>query len=222
MEITRVVSAALHNVIFYRRRLAKALAIPFAIYLLLDVFSYLNDSVFGAALLWVLYTGVYAVFAITTHRILLLGEDSVSEWGLRAWTARETSFALHLIGISLLFFPLGMLAVVPFVGAVVALLLGCWIAGRLSLVFPGIAVERGVSFGQSWEETEHHQLLMFLVVLVVPVLLALPGLLLHFFPFGHVLTSVFSTLVVVFEVAALSMAYRLIMSTAGGDGFPKA
>lgn len=206
----KIAASAVMTVVYYRWRLVKALAIPFSIYVLLDLLTYLNSSAFGTLILWVLNGAVYSVFAITTHRMVLLGADAVPEWGITRWSRRETSFALHLIGVSLLAIPASLPAVIPYVGVVITIVLLCWLMGRLSLVFPGIAVDDEFSFGKSWELTEDHQLLMFLVVVVFPLIVAVPVILLAFIPYTTLLTSLLSTLLVVFEVAALSMAFKLI------------
>ena len=81
----------------------------------------------------------------------------------------------------------------------------------------------------SWDLTKDYQLLMLLVVIVCPVLLAIPSILLSLIPYPFiltnfvstlviVLTNFVSTLVIVFEVAALSMAYQLITSEQYANG----
>ncbi|MBQ0759244.1 MAG: hypothetical protein KBT72_06290 [Zhongshania sp.] len=210
MEFKKIIAGAFVYVAKYRQVLLKALAIPFGIYLLIDALALLD---LHPLLRWVftaLGIGVQAIFAITTHRVVLLGPSSVSTWGITSWTKRETAFVLHILGLSLLMIPFGLVGIVPVVGAVVALFLICWVTGRLSLVFPGIAVDKGVSFKESWEMTENYQILMFLVVILFPVLLAIPVIVLNFIPYTFLLASFISTVVVVFQVAALSMAYQLI------------
>ncbi len=215
MNFYRVAASAIATVAHYRLRLAKALAIPFAITVLLDLLTYFSTSAIGVFVLNVLNGAVYSIFAITTHRIVLMGNDAVSEWGITSWSKRETAFALHLIGVSLLVIPASLPAAIPYVGIVITIVLVCWLVGRLSLVFPGIAVESGVSFRRSWELTADHQLLMFLVVLVIPVILTLPVYVLAMIPYTFLVISALSTLLIVFEVAALSMAYRLITESPG-------
>jgi len=43
-------------------------------------------------LYWMLAWAVYTLFAVTCHRIVLLGETSVPKYGLLSWTSRETRF----------------------------------------------------------------------------------------------------------------------------------
>jgi hypothetical protein len=210
MEFGKVVAGAFFYVGKYRQVLIKALAIPFVVYLAIDASTLLDLPLALSWLLAILGVGVQTIFAITTHRVVLLGSNSVSTWGITSWSNRETSFVLHIIGLVLLMIPLAILGLIPVLGGIIALVIICWVSGRLSLVFPGIAVDKGVSFRLSWELTEQYQMLMFLVVVIFPVLLAIPAILLNFLPYTFLLTSLLSTFVVVFEVAALSMAYQLI------------
>lgn len=210
MEFKKVVAGALVYVIQYRQVLLKALAIPFVVYLLLDAATLLDIPPVLEWLLAALGVGVQAIFAITTHRVVLLGPGSVSTWGITSWSERETFFVLHIIGLGLLMVPIALVGFIPIIGALVALVLICWVTGRLSLVFPGIAVDKGVSFKLSWEMTQNYQMLMFLVVILFPMLLAIPAIILGFIPYTFLFSSFISTFVIVFQIAALSMAYQLI------------
>ena len=210
MEFKKVVAGALVYVNQYRHVLLKALAIPFIVYLLIDVITLLDIPPVLTWLLAALGLGVQAIFAITTHRVVLLGPGSVSTWGITSWSKRETYFVLHVIGLGLLIVPMAAVGSIPIVGTLVALVLICWVTGRLSLVFPAIAVDKGVSFKLSWEMMENYQMLMFSVVILFPMLLGIPAILLNFIPYTFLLASLVSTVVIVFQVAALSMAYQLI------------
>jgi len=99
MEFRKVVAGALVYVNKYKHVLSKALAIPFVIYLLIDASTLLDLHPSLSWLLAGLGIGVQAVFAITTHRVLLLGPGSVSTWGITSWSKRETFFVLHVIGL---------------------------------------------------------------------------------------------------------------------------
>jgi hypothetical protein len=104
----------------------------------------------------------------------------------------------------------GLLSLMAPPGIAVAIFLISWMMSRWSLVFPGIAIDKEISFELSWELTKDHQLLMFLVVIVFPVLLNIPTFFLEKLPKTIVLTIFLSTLSIVFTVAALSVSYQLI------------
>src|SRR5690606_11061977 len=66
--------------------------------------------------------------------------------------------------------------------SVVALIAALWVASRLSLALPGIAVDKEMNFGAAWELSRNHQGLMFLIVVVFPFLLSIPIVLLNRVP----------------------------------------
>lgn len=217
-EFKKVIAGVFYYVFKYRKTLAKALAWPFSVFILLDCIEYLEFGILATTFIGIAKIAIQTVFAITTHRVVLLGPESVPKWGLTSWSKRETFFAFHIVGLYLIIIFLSFLGAIPVLGAILALVVLCWLIGRLSLVFPGIAVDKGVSFNLSWELTKNYQLLMFLVVIVFPLLLTIPIVLVTLVPHAFLLSSLLSTFVLVFEVAALSMAYLLITSETFGNG----
>ena len=212
MLFTKVMAGAFYYVYENRVPLVKALSLPFIAFLVLGfIWEFEIDGPIWY-LLVALESFLQVIFAITTHRIVLLEKESVPEWGLRSWSKRETFYCLHILGLAMISTVPVSLGLIPFVGPAIALLTIFWVCSRLSLVFPGIAVDKGVSFQMSWDLTKDYQLLMLLVIIVCPVLLAIPIILLSLIPYTFILTNFISTLVIVFEVAALSMAYQLITS----------
>lgn len=217
-EFKKVIAGVFYYIFKYRKTLAKTLAWPFSVLILLDVMEYLEFGILASIFIGIATVVIQTIFSITTHRVVLLGPESVPKWGLASWSKREAFFAFHLIGLYLIVVSLSFLGVIPVLGAILALVVLCWLIGRFSLVFPGIAVDKGVSFNLSWELTKNYQLLMFLVVIVFPLLLAIPMLLVTLVPHAFWLSSLLSTFVMVFEVAALSMAYLLIISESFSNG----
>jgi len=212
MLFTKVMAGAFYYIYENRVPLVKALSLPFIAFLVLGfIWEFEIDGPIWY-LLVALESFLQVIFAITTHRIVLLEKESVPEWGLRSWSKRETFYCLHILGLAMISTVPVSLGLIPFVGPAIALLTIFWVCSRLSLVFPGIAVDKGVSFQMSWDLTKDYQLLMLLVIIVCPVLLAIPIILLSLIPYTFILTNFISTLVIVFEVAALSMAYQLITS----------
>ena len=202
------VLGAVGYVFEYRNKLAKALLIPFLLYLALDVATYIQPIpvvAFGVSIMSIF---VHSLFAITTHRIILLGPESVPKWGILSWSKRETSFALHLVGISLMLIPITVLAFIPTIGMALIIPTMFWLLGRLSLVFPGIAIDQAISYKHSWKLTKNNQILMMLVVILFPVLLLIPSKLISTIPYTFFISSALSTLCTVFMVAALSITYK--------------
>lgn len=166
-----------------------------------------------------------------THRLVILGPDAVPRFGLTTISKREVLFigysfvvALPLV---LLFLPAVVLAgtVGGSVLALFALMVGAYVLARLSLVLPGIAVDRLVTLADSWQMTKPHQGGMFFVVVVVPglltAILVLPQVLsgtLETGPVMLVVGSLVSTLIAVFTITILSIAYRQIIALAAAQG----
>jgi hypothetical protein len=229
MEFLKVVVAAVLRINENKRALSKALARSFAAFFIIDLLSLFNlpSSVFWFVSM--LEFGVYAIFAIIIHRILLFGPRAVAPWGITSWSDRETSFVLHIIGICLLITPIFSIFIgffhssVPATTVTVTLvLLGAlltgWIVSRLSLVFPGIATDKDMSFRLSWKMTANHQLLMMAVVLLLPLLLIFPVTLLDYIPYSFLLVSLGATIALAFEIAVLSVAYQRIARSINAAG----
>lgn len=216
MEFKKILFGAFYTVFRYRGHLARALLLPFVVLVAVEATAFWELPILVEWALLPLVWAIYAIFAITTHRVVLLGAESVPKWGVTSWSKRETYFILHLMGIGLVLFPLALLSVIPVIGSIAAIAIYLWLLSRLSLVFPGIAIDKGVTFKLSWKLTENYQIPVFLVILVPPILFSIPALLLQLAPYGWFLSNVFSSLIVVFEIAALSLAYQAIISTEYG------
>ncbi len=217
MPLKIIMLGTLGYVFEYRRILLKVLFVPFVLYMALDAINLYQQDWVAMVLLSILSLMVQTMFAITTHRVMLLGPKSVPLWGVLSWSRRETSFALHMIGLSLIVLPLSLPLYIPVVGWAITSILIIWVFGRLSLVFPTIAIDRSLSFRDSWQLTRQHQILMVFVVMVFPLILMSPVYLLRLLPYSFVLSSFFSTLTTVFTVTALSVAYKYITQTPAGD-----
>lgn len=225
MQLSRIVFEAFYVVWWNRITFGKALAIPFALFTVLDFLDLLDIPDLLARAFSLLTLLVSAVFAIVTHRLVLLGPGSVGEWGLRSITRRELLFAGYLIAISVMALLPGAamsllvksteLPLGPFL--VAALIIYAYLFSRFSLVFPGTAVDEWVTPGRSWRLSRHHQLHLFFVVVVFPMLLMLPSFISMLLPsmLDVLIGSILSTLMLVFTVAALSIAYREIVRVEG-------
>ena len=210
LDPKKIIAGALVFVFEKKLILGKALAIPFVLYLIIDLASGWNVSAIGTLLLAIGNLVVQSVFAITTHRVMLLGDGSVPKWGLHSWTKRETYFLIHVIGLALLAGLTALFGLIPLIGGLVALVLIVWITSRLSLVFPAIAIDQGVSFSLAWRLSKKHQLPLIVVVCVFPVVLGIPTILISTFALSTMVASLLGTLTTVFTIAALSICYREI------------
>ena len=215
MDFKKVLAGAIFSLSQQRLVLVRALLLPVFAYLLLGLVSYLELDIMLQALVGLLGMVVEVLIAVTTHRIVLLGAGSVPPWGIFFPSAREWWFLLYLLGLSVLMGVVGMLVTIPVIGVVLWLVAALYLLSRLSLVFPAIAVDQRISFAASWRRTQHHQKLMLLVVVIVPVLAGTLSYLVGLVPYAYVLGLVLWPVALVFTVAMLSMAYLLITQSEG-------
>lgn len=217
--------------------LIKALLIPFILLLLITYFNeQYKDSGFLKIFLGILSYLVTVSIAITTHRILLLGENAVPTWGVLNLTSREIKFILNtlwigvLIGLSVLLFGVfsalfasifsftSELLVIVFI--VFIALLGIYFFTRVSLIFPSIAVDDKLDIVDSIEYTKNHKLLVFFVVGIFPIIITLLvgtvyGLVIGFLVGVvssnlSVLYSVLDLFITVFVISSLSSTYKFL------------
>lgn len=210
MGFNEVALGAVGYVLELKRPLAKALLLPFVFYLVIEIVAEFELNLTAYVFLTILSVLVQTIFAITTHRMILLGPQFVPEWGQLSWSRRETFFALHVVGLGLVLASVCLLWFIPVVGWILAIGLTIWLAARLSLVFPAIAINHGVTFGLSWKLTKNYQLLMMGVVIVFPLLFLIPIALFGLIPYTLLLTNFLEVFATVFMVAALSVAYKVI------------
>lgn len=217
MDFKKVLAGAILSVFENRAVVAQVLMIPFFAFVAVGLAGYLDLNALVSTGLSVVGVCIQVVFAITTHRVVMLGPDSVSKWGVISWSKRETFFLLHLVAIGLMITPLALLGIIPVAGWIIAIALIAYLMSRLSLVFPSIAINEGAGFKLSWQLTKNYQTLMLLVMVVVPLTLSIPTFIVGFIPYGFVVADFLSLILVVFEVAVLSMSYRLIVQKEYAD-----
>ncbi len=180
-------------------------------------------------ILVVLFGLAFALFAVTCHRLILLGDHSVPQYGLIRWSSRETRFVSWTL---LIYLCAWVAAVVPNILAFhfmsgaprpswpmswamfaisffAIMALPGYLFARLSVLLPATAVDERPSFNWAWKITKGNGWRLFLVVGVLPIVLWLgPGYLLgHSVIVDLVIYSAGCVLYVV-EIAALSLSYQ--------------
>ena len=222
MNIKRTLLGTFGYVYALRIPLSKALFLPILLLAALDMLNFDGISAGYLFLVRILPMLLYTLIAITTHRMILIGPGSVPEWGLYKLSKREAYFVMYSIALGLIMVPIGLLAFIPTIGILLAMILGAYIVGRLSLVFPAIATDQGWSFSRSWQATANHQILMMVVVIIFPLVMSIPQVLLGYIPNTGFLISLISAFTMVFVVAALSVAFQVITQTNGETSAPDA
>ncbi len=141
---------------------------------------------------------VYVFLAVTCHRIIILGIDSVPEFGVRKWTMIETRFLLFLIGvylvIGLTIFSFSMTPMlVGFLGdifvalsipidlnfinyatfisyvAFFSMIPVVYSLFRISLIFPAIAVGEKASLKWAWNISRNNGWRLAIIVGALPI-----------------------------------------------------
>ncbi len=169
---------------------------------------------------------VYAMIAITTHRLVLLGPDSIPRFGLITLTRREAKFFGLLIAVALI----TMLVTMPIYVASGLILepdsviteitfwsvaaISAYIGARFALAFPAVATDQPMTLRGAWALSRPYQVTLFVLTGAVPILIGYPTYLLDLLPeFVDTITiSVYSTICLVYAVALLSVIYQRIKS----------
>ena len=210
-QFIKIVFGALY--VIYQRKsvLFKALILPFILFLLLDFATLSNPPQILICFIFIAKLALYTVYAIITHRIILLGENSVPRWGFITWSKRESLFILYLFALILITTLAFMLALIePYLGLFLGVVVSVYVTARLSLVFPAIAIDNKLSLKSSWSLSNNHQLLVVLVVALFPVLFTIPNMVLSLLPYSFGIVSLFDTFTTVIVIASLSIAYNEI------------
>jgi len=192
--------------------LAKALVLPVVAYLAIASLTIVYDA--NTTFTWILRAAILipiTLIAITTHRIILLGPESVPTWGINRFGWREIKFMLAQYMVIIFLVPVMVLFFVPFVGPILGMIAGAYMLGRMSLVFPSIALQRKFDFKDSWDATKNYKLMMFVVVAVFPFVLGMIEFMLERIQGIALVLQAISLFTTVYVVAALSIAYQIIM-----------
>ena len=175
--------------------------------------------------LWLL---LYALFGMSCHRIILLGEGSLpSRFGIY-WTLRETRFLGWVILVGAIY----MLMLLPFQLAAAylgrsipsnwplwlffswaPLLLATYIDGRVSMVLPATAIEERSSIVESWRLTRGRGLHIAAALFIVAIASDLVGMGTNYLfkelaLVGRMLSNAVNFPLIAVAVGIISVTYR--------------
>ena len=214
MTLNELFYTTINNIYAFRTQLSKALLLPFILSVLLDVLSLTWSNFFFGVIYSILSLTLRTIFAITTHRMILLGPSHVPEWGIIKWSRRENVFIFHILAlvlilflISFLFFLFHHVAIIFIILLILYILL---LIPRLSLVFPAIAIGDACTFKNSWFFTKNYQKLMVFSTILIPLIVSIPEILIGYIPHTFLIVSVLSNLTIIIGVSSLSLSYRFI------------
>src|SRR5262245_5370373 len=123
----KIVAAAYLAVIEQRSQLVGILAIPFAILLLMATITIALDHPYVRLIVYPAVLVAETMIAVSVHRLVLLGNHSISKWSALSLTKREAKFAAHIVLVSFVASLTAVLAVIPVIGAVMALVGFVWV-----------------------------------------------------------------------------------------------
>lgn len=224
MIFSETIFETIESLLQHRGELAYTLLLPLVVSLAIDFGSNYPLGNALSFLMNLLSIVVHSIFAITVHRIIIMGAGSVGRYGMVTWSRRETLFALYITFGSMVTVLLEYLApqdVIPGKVLFLIALMVIWAASRLSLIFPGIATDKAISPLLSWKLTQKHQPLMIKVTILVPVFWAV---LYSLTPqiglvtaqenengYALLIDMIFYYSILVFEIALLSTVFKKIV-----------
>lgn len=206
----KTVLGAFWYVYNYKSKIFTATLLPIAFSLLIEFVLSEVSNPFVEVVATILNLILSTLIAVTVHKIVLQGEHSVPKWGIVKWSKVEVWFFAHYAFLTFAAFIFVFLT--SYIGLTVILLgiLLTWVGARVSLAFPAIAIGKGVSFKYSWNITKGYSAYVISVVVLLPILAALPIV-----PFAYIgIPSIFLSFagfgITIVTVSALSIAYKLI------------
>jgi len=174
----------------------------------------------------------YTLLVVNCHRIILLGNNSVSSYGMRFFSKREWRFTKWLIAIYLLLFLLIMLITLP--TPVIASSIGlyatyaiyaiaitsiAYLFSRLSLILPATAVDYDPDVYWAWDITKANGWRLVIIICVLPLISSILISLLNektsnvlYFLLSEILTYSF----IIFEIFALSLSFKYLHNNSNG------
>lgn len=214
--------------------LVRAALLPALLMLILSTFRGAFGSGFlSNAIFWFLSLPSATLIAMSCHRVVLLGPDSLNNpWSLY-WTDRETEFFINLIilgsmmllaktvfGVIFLMAPetaFGMAA--PWLGVALTYIVVTYVQGRFSMVLPANAVGKKMYLSASWYLTAGNGP-RIAIVLLLPLFI-LTGITLAFSSLGSDISTlavfgigILYLLTFLVEIAALSLSYKFLKAAA--------
>lgn len=210
--------------------LSRVLLIPFIILVITGYYALLtenNDNVngfifFGLSIISLI---VQAIYAIDIHRILLLGEKSIPKFGILTLSKREGEYIWFVLGLVLTLIMIPSILGI-FIGAAIfdskspfffmfiylLMALTYYLWGRVSLVFPSIAIDKAISYEDSWEYTKNYNIVIIITLMIFPLILSVG---LNYFIdllFSTIiLTQLVSTIILIFTIGVLSVTYKYLL-----------
>lgn len=234
LAIAQIIINALKASWEKRKRLAQVVALPsLALVVIATYWSYADRKVDTMdAMVWVaLWTMAFSPFALACHRVLLLGNDSLPQYGIMRLTKREIKFFAWLSAIGLIGFFVKAISIMTIGNVLVNVIeiqndwlvwilkgadvLAAYLVARLSLILPSIALDEQLSLSHVWHLSQGNGFRLTIILVGLPWLLAYYGQ--FIFPEEMNLAQVtlcriLYCVALLLEVAVLSFSYKALSS----------
>jgi hypothetical protein len=190
---------------------------------------------FLTVLFGVASAGLFTLFAVTCHRIVLLDAAETPRFGIHSWSRREMRFlgwtfvgGFYLAASALLIGLLGTAAgMSPIDGAFplpgyAAVLPGAYVSTRLAILLPATAIGERHDMQWAWNATAGNGWRLLAIVALLPWI---SGAVADAFEIRHYIGVNFvlhllGYAVVAFEIAALSLSFRFLTQAGTPDDRP--
>lgn len=228
----------------------RALLIPVTVLFAIEISpSFINPEIFleyiSSITIYVLVSvtsiikyAVYVLFAITCHRLVLIGNTGVPENGMLTWTRREWWFLAYIILLPLVYLlsmalnlmahgllkefevQIGNFQIIFANGDGILLLIlfsalpSVYIFSRLSLLFPATAIDRDVDVDWAWKISKKNGWRLAVIIVLLPLVFGLLQGLHVFFLRGNatwvedIIFVLLRLILLAVEIVALSLSYK--------------
>lgn len=156
---------------------------------------------------------IWALFAISIHRVILLGESSVGPLGNIRLKSRELMYIAYgfLIGI-VIGFIVFFLGLIPILGFILAITLTAIFLSRISILLPAVAVDNNIGVRRVWELSDGYTLTCVGSVVLIPLILAFPLYFQTDTLYSSIVTVVYGSIVMIVSVTLLSNTYKNLIN----------
>ncbi len=229
LPILHILLSVLKNLNTQKSALLKRLAflaiVMTAFESLADFFT-LETSFTILIIYWLTYGMVFTLFAVTCHRVILLGPESVPKYGLHSISLREirffgwgfvTYFYLSLITFFSMF-PMGFFTFDAesnmyhmMIYSFISIIPGTYLFSRLSILFPATAVDHRKDMEWAWETTKGNGWRLLILLGMIPIFIKLfLGIFAGISLSMDIALNFIGSILAAFEIALLSHAYKFL------------
>lgn len=192
---------------------------------------FIDDTNFRVLVIyWFFYAVVFTLFAVTCHRVIILGPNSVPTYGLYSFSMREVRFfgwgfviylcmslitLLIMLTTEVLSFDEELNKYLWILVMYIVFIPGTYIFSRLSILFPATAADHRNDMKWAWDTTKGNGWRLLILLGVVPMFIGFMTNL-----FAGISISIdtainfISSILAIFEIAILSHIYKLLSGEA--------